>query len=228
MVIGLSERADHPLSQLHRLHGSLFTVKCSQEFCNYSRQNDFQDPIVPALAIPRAAGNLGPSAEDKTGQQATKSIHDAMQFKDNQESSSTVLGPDWAAANGELDISDSSVEIPRLIDADLPHCPQCKDGLLRPGVVWFGEPMPEDTLEFVDNWCGESKVDLVIVVGTSAKVFPAASYIDVGRENGARVAVVNMDPSHLPRGGLKEGDWFFQGDASVILPEILKGVIGDI
>lgn len=203
-------------------------MKCSQEFCNYSRQNDFQDPIVPALAIPRATGDLKPSTGDNTGEQATKAIYDAMQFRENQGNGTTTLGPDWAAGNGELDISDPSVDIPRLSDADLPHCPQCKDGLLRPGVVWFGEPLPEDTIEFVDKWSKESKVDLVIVVGTSAKVFPAASYIDVGRDNGARVAVVNMDPGHLPRGGLKDGDWFFQGDASVILPEILKGVIGEI
>jgi hypothetical protein len=37
-----------------------------------------------------------------------------------------------------------------------------------------------------------------------------------------------MDRNDVGYSGLKKGDWFFQGDAGVIVPEILKGVIGDI
>lgn len=226
VLLGLSERADHPEPQLQRLHGSLFKVQCSEEDCGYYRTNDFQDPIVPALAIPRAFGQLNASAEDKTGEQATNKIYEAMNLNEGDD---TARGSNPAgAARHELDISDESVQIPELTEDDLPHCPECKTGLLRPGVVWFGEPLPTDTLGTVEDWVDESKVDLVLVVGTSAQVFPAAAYIDEGRSKGARVAVVNMDPSHLPRSGLEEGDWFFQGDASVILPEILKPVIGDI
>jgi hypothetical protein len=37
-----------------------------------------------------------------------------------------------------------------------------------------------------------------------------------------------MDPNDVGYNGLETGDWFFQGDAGVIVPEILKSVIGEI
>ncbi|EFE42962.1 hypothetical protein TRV_02327 [Trichophyton verrucosum HKI 0517] len=215
-VDGLSERADHPESQLHRLHGSLFTVKCASEYCTYSRDNDFQDPLVPCLAIPKAGPQLNPSTDDKTGEQAAKAIHAALDEK---------ISP---SRGEDLDISDANVPIPSLTEDDLPHCPKCSTGLLRPGVVWFGEELPNDTLDSIDKFLNEGPVDLVLVIGTSAQVFPAALYIEEGRDRGARVAVINMDATHLPNGGLEPTDWLFQGDSSVILPEILKEVIGEI
>lgn len=123
--------------------------------------------------------------------------------------------------------------LPELDIQHLPHCPQCKHGLLRPGVVWFGEMLPEKVLTDIETWMGEqrdpaAKIDLIMVIGTSAKVYPAAGFVDRARAQGARVAIVNMDPNDVPAGGLREGDWFFQGDAAKILPEILKGEIGEI
>ncbi|EEQ32110.1 hypothetical protein McanMca71_005499 [Microsporum canis] len=221
-VDGLSERANHPESQLHRLHGSLFTVKCSSEYCTYSRDNDFQDPLVPCLAIPKAGNQLNPSTEDNTGEQAAKAIHAALDEK------VAATGPSWSPAGEDLDISDEAVPIPHLTEADLPHCPQCSSALLRPGVVWFGEELPDDTLDGIEKFLDEGPVDLVLVIGTSAQVFPAALYVEHGRDRGARVAVINMDATHVPQSGLYATDWLFQGDASVILPEILKDIIGDL
>ncbi|KAF3492342.1 uncharacterized protein GIQ15_01859 [Arthroderma uncinatum] len=214
-VDGLSERADHPEAQLHRLHGSLFTVKCSSEYCTYSRDNDYQDPLVPCLAIPKAGTQLNPSTGDHTGEQAARAIHQALDER-------------AAAAGQDLDISDISIPIPQLTEDDLPHCQKCRNALLRPGVVWFGESLPDDTLDSVERFLDEGPIDLVLVIGTSAQVFPAAEYVEEGRHRGARVAVVNMDPTHVPPGGVGPQDWLFQGDASVILPEILKDIIGEI
>ncbi|KAI9826626.1 MAG: hypothetical protein M1832_006222 [Thelocarpon impressellum] len=118
---------------------------------------------------------------------------------------------------------------------ELPHCPTCTTGLLRPGVVWFGEPLPEQTLTAVDDWIASApKIDLMLVIGTGARVYPAAAYVDAAKAKGARVAVVNMDRADEPKcsGGLQTGkggrDWFFEGDAGVIVPEILKSVIGKV
>ena len=135
------------------------------------------------------------------------------------------------AESKDLDISDDRVELPELGKEDLPRCPQCKEGILRPGVVWFGEVLPEKTLREVDEFIENSpKIDLILVIGTSAKVFPAAGYVETARGKGAKVAVINMDKTDIPGGryGMQKGDWFFEGDASVILPEILEGEIGDI
>ncbi|KAJ9318624.1 hypothetical protein DTO271D3_1286 [Paecilomyces variotii] len=213
-VDGLSQRANHPPEQLHLLHGSLFDVKCTSFYCDYSRKDDFTDPIVPALAIPKTGPEPKPSADDKTGEEATNSLYSAME--------SRLAQPGFE--QGESDISDARVPIPELTSDDLPHCPKCNTGLLRPGVVWFGESLPSRTLNAVDRWIISGPIDLILVIGTSAKVWPAAGYVDKARQMGARVAVINMDSNDVPGGpnGLKPGDWFFQGDAGTIVPEILK------
>jgi NAD-dependent SIR2 family protein deacetylase len=134
-----------------------------------------------------------------------------------------------ARAARELDISDINVDIPELDYSHLPKCPECKRGLLRPGVVWFGESLPRDVMDDVDAFCSnKEKIDLIMVIGTSAKVYPAAGYVDMARMKGARVAIINMDANDVPAGGLYNGDWFFQGDAAQIVPELLKSVIGEI
>lgn len=112
---------------------------------------------------------------------------------------------------------------------DLPKCPECKTGLLRPGVVWFGEALPEDTIEEIDTWIAEKRVDLCLVIGTTATVYPAAGYVEEARQAGARIVVINMDSEELgAASGLRKGDFLFEGDASTILPDILKPIIGDL
>lgn len=213
---GLSQRAEHPKNQLHLLHGSLFNIKCTSFYCSYSRDNDFTDPIVPALAIPRTS-EPELSTSDKTGQEATKSLHSALESGKEQ----------WSEQPGgtEVDLSDESIPMPELSPEVLPHCPNCKEGLLRPGVVWFGETLPLHTLDSVDQWLGAGDVDLMLVIGTSSRVYPAAGYVDKARARGARIAVVNMDANDVGSSGLGADDWMFQGDAGAIVPEILRGVI---
>lgn len=219
-ILGLSQRAGHPEAQLHEFHGSLLTVKCAGLYCKYSEKNNLKDPICPALALPQAGPQPEPATDDNTGEKAAEALTQAL----NASASQPLLNP-W-----ELDIADASVPLPGIPESELPHCPNCGTGLLRPGVVWFGEALPEDVMEALDGWIetpGEN-IDLILVVGTSAAVNPAAGYVEIAKKKGARVAVVNMDKSHLPQSGMRKRDWFFEGDASVILPEILKPIIGEI
>jgi len=198
----------------------LFDIRCTSFYCNYTEQNNFKDPIVPALAIPTTDAEPAPSTTDNTGAEATNSLYHAMQ--------SVNAG---SRAIRELDISDDRVEIPQIPRNELPRCPKCGDGLLRPGVVWFGEMLPSETVSAVENFIEESEqIDLILVIGTSSKVYPAAGYVDQARAKGAKVAVINTDIADVPGGehGLARVDWFFQGDAGVIVPEILKPVIGDV
>lgn len=114
--------------------------------------------------------------------------------------------------------------------AELPHCPKCKTGLQRPGVVWFGESLPQDTISEVDAWIARGKIDLMLVIGTTAIVYPAAQYVTTARKKGARIVVVNMeakDEELGTAGNLGRKDFLFQGDAGNIVPEILKSVIGE-
>lgn len=203
-VDGLSPRAGHPPEQLKLLHGNLFDVKCWDEHgCGYKRENDFTDPIVPALALPVDEPNLAPDAQLKAATKAKNAL---------------LKG---------ADISDINVPIPSLSPEDLPQCPSCHKNLLRPGVVWFGEGLPEDVLRGVDVFFSKpEKIDLMLVIGTSSKVYPAAGYTHIARGKGARVAVINMDRADAT--SLTSKDWFFEGDAAVIIPEILKSVIGEV
>jgi NAD-dependent deacetylase sirtuin 5 len=131
--------------------------------------------------------------------------------------------------NRDLDISDVNVSLPSLIREDLPQCPKCNKNLLRPGVVWFGEQLPTKVLKTIEEYLDEEEdIDLILVIGTSAKVYPAAGYVDAARDHGARVAVINMDEKDVPAGGWMEGDWFFQGDAAEIIPALLRPTIGEV
>lgn len=200
-MVGLSQRAGHPPEKLQLLHGSLFNVKCTSFYCNYHDQN-FNDPIAPALRIPH----------DESDPTTNKARHTLEEFEGK-----------------ELDISNEDVELPTIQVSDLPKCPKCNKGLLRPGVVWFGESLPSKVISTVDQFITDSqKIDLILVIGTSARVYPAAGYVDRARAKGARVAVVNMDRGDTPASGVSDQDWFFKGDAAEIVPQLLKNVVGEV
>jgi NAD-dependent deacetylase sirtuin 5 len=91
---------------------------------------------------------------------------------------------------------------------DLPKCPRCAS-LLRPGVVWFGEGYTDETLHKIDSWL--SGADLILVVGTSGTVWPAAGYADLVRLRGGKVAVFNVDDDD-------GADWMFTGKCESTLP----------
>ncbi|KAI0166642.1 DHS-like NAD/FAD-binding domain-containing protein [Xylariaceae sp. FL1272] len=125
-----------------------------------------------------------------------------------------------------MPLLDPTVPVPEVKKEDLPLCPNCKEGLLRPGVVWFGESLDGDMLRGVDNWIAQEKVDLMLVIGTSAVVQPAAGYVRKAQRKGAVVAVVNPDQDSAQ--ALTSKDYFFQGSAAEILPELFEGVLGKI
>jgi len=94
-----------------------------------------------------------------------------------------------------------------------PHC-AC-GGLARPGVVWFGEPLPEGMMQEAEHAAASAQVFLVI--GTSATVHPAASLIPYARKSGARVIEINPEPG--PLNGL--ADCTIPGPAGEWLPQLL-------
>jgi NAD-dependent deacetylase len=77
---------------------------------------------------------------------------------------------------------------------DPPHCADC-GGLVRPGVVWFGELLPAQPWDRAVA-CAES-CDLAVVVGTSGVVYPAAGLPSIARGAGAAVVEINPEPTDL-------------------------------
>ncbi|KAK7206118.1 DHS-like NAD/FAD-binding domain-containing protein [Myxozyma melibiosi] len=149
-------------------------------------------------------------------------------YCDHSESNNTTHPLTPALANPE-----SHAYIP---SADLPHCPQCRTGLLRPGVVWFGEPLPYDVIRAADAFFDQGKVDLILVIGTSGSVYPAASYVDRVRAQNGKVAIFNIDVDDLDSDeeslvGLPDSErmkWVFKGDAAEWVPKALEPIIGKI
>ncbi len=74
----------------------------------------------------------------------------------------------------------------------LRDCPAC-GALLRPAVVWFGEAMPPEAWDTAERACRDC--DVLLVIGTSAVVYPAAGLIGVAKAAGAGIIVVNTQPS---------------------------------
>ena len=77
-----------------------------------------------------------------------------------------------------------------------PRCP-C-GGLIRPDVVWFGEGLPDDAWN--SSVEAVAKADVVIVVGTSSVVYPAAGLPEAAVANGIPVIEVNPQPTPLSAG----------------------------
>lgn len=102
--------------------------------------------------------------------------------------------------------------------------PRCKCGaLLRPEVVWFGEPLPAHVLEAA--YRASQRCDVMLVIGTSAVVQPAASLPIVALQKGAHVIEIN--PQETPLSPLVYRA--IRGPAAVELPKLWaewKKVIG--
>jgi NAD-dependent deacetylase len=70
-----------------------------------------------------------------------------------------------------------------------PVCDRC-GGLLRPGVVWFGESLdPQD----ITAATAAADCDVFLTIGTSAIVYPAAGLLDIARSHGAATVEINPD-----------------------------------
>jgi NAD-dependent deacetylase len=75
-----------------------------------------------------------------------------------------------------------------------PACPVCAKRL-RPAVVWFGEALPVGAIEAA--FAAAQRCDVLVVIGTSGVVQPAASLADLAKVHGARVVEINPNPSEL-------------------------------
>jgi len=99
-----------------------------------------------------------------------------------------------------------------------PRCSRCSS-LLKPDVVFFGEPIPWEAQMMSLK---ESKsCDAVLVIGTSAVVYPAASIPVTAKERGAIIIEINTEPTPLTDG---TSDYLILGSAGKIIPAIIEEV----
>jgi NAD-dependent deacetylase len=95
-----------------------------------------------------------------------------------------------------------------------PACADCGN-LVRPAVVWFGEMLPAGAFEAAERAARDC--ELLLVVGTSGAVWPAAGLAATARRAGAKVAIVNPDASEID----DQAHWILRGSAAGTLPRLL-------
>jgi NAD-dependent deacetylase len=96
-----------------------------------------------------------------------------------------------------------------------PHCATC-GGRIRPGVVWFGESLPE--LEWAAAREAARNCDAFLCIGTSSLVQPAASLTDIAIRAGAVTVQVNPNPTDID----SAVTCAIRGLAGEVLPQIVR------
>ena len=110
--------------------------------------------------------------------------------------------------------------IPLDPDREYTHAPHCDcGGLMKPDIVFFGEMIPPYAQ--AESTSLAQRAGVVIVVGTSATVYPAAGLPPLAKSHGAYIIECNLEPTDFtPR----ITDTFLQGRAGETLPRLLQEV----
>jgi NAD-dependent deacetylase len=107
-------------------------------------------------------------------------------------------------------LEDRRLQLPELP----PRCTEC-GGLMRPGVVWFGESLPREAWRRAE--AAARACEVFLVAGTSAQVYPAAGLIELAAGSGARVIEVNLEETPFS----EAVDLSFRGKCGEILPQLV-------
>jgi len=125
---------------------------------------------------------------------------------------SEIHGNIWKVRCTRCGRMDENREVPITI---LPSCAAC-GGLLRPHIVWFGESLAKEDLNRSYEALG--RCELLLIIGTSGIVYPAASFAPVAKAAGAFVVEINLDATPQT----EVVDVSLQGRAKEVVPELLS------
>lgn len=107
----------------------------------------------------------------------------------------------------------SASTVRHLSRADLPLCPSCA-APLRPDIVWFGEALdPEAVQRAID---AVRTCDVLLVIGTSAVVYPVAAFPSMAKRAQATIVEVNVEATPVT----SDADVVLRGPSGAILPEV--------
>jgi len=100
---------------------------------------------------------------------------------------------------------------------EVPDCPDCK-GILKPDAVFFGEALPQETLQEAIH--RSRNCDLFIVIGSTLVIYPAAYIPTYAVEAGAKLAIVNLTSTPFDHYAAVA----IQGGAGEIMPRVMERV----
>jgi NAD-dependent deacetylase len=101
-----------------------------------------------------------------------------------------------------------------------PPVPRCAcGGVLKPDIVFFEEALPREVFDRAKRAAMEC--ELMLVVGSSLEVMPVGYLPSIAVETGARLIVVNRDPTGMDG----EADVLLRGDVAEVLPRLVTGAL---
>ncbi len=106
-----------------------------------------------------------------------------------------------------------------LTQGEPPRCPNCR-AFLKPDIVLFEEMLPVEAWEEAQHHC--EKADLLLVIGSSLEVIPAAQLPLYTLENGGKVAIITLSPTYLDH----EATLVLHRDVLEVIPPIATLVLG--
>jgi NAD-dependent deacetylase len=115
-----------------------------------------------------------------------------------------------------LSCGETATDVPRPCPAPR-RCRAC-GGLVRPGVVWFGEAIPAGPLERA--FAAAGACDVFMSIGTSSLVYPAAGLASRARQAGTILVEINPEPTDLTR----HADFALAGPSGQVLPALCQAV----
>lgn len=96
----------------------------------------------------------------------------------------------------------------------IPSCPQC-GGVVKPDIILFGESLDPSILLTARQQA--AACDVLLIAGTTLLVTPAAELPEIAKANGARIIVINYDPTPID----DAADVLLRGDINQVLPELV-------
>jgi NAD-dependent deacetylase len=112
---------------------------------------------------------------------------------------------------------DCAASVADVGDAEVPTCIRC-GGIVRPGVVWFGEAIAEHSLD--QSFSAAASCDVFFSIGTSSLVYPTAGLAEAALESGALVVEINPEPTELSR----KFHVSIAATSARILPEVINSL----
>jgi len=107
--------------------------------------------------------------------------------------------------------------VDRIAQQDVPTCDRC-GGSLKPDVILFGEPLPKRAFDQAVKKVRSA--ELLLTVGTSLEVYPAASLPEIAKKSGAKI--ISIDSERTAWDDLC--DYKVNGPAGEILPRIVQAI----
>jgi NAD-dependent deacetylase len=98
---------------------------------------------------------------------------------------------------------------------EIPLCPHCRS-MLKPDIVLYKEMLPQEIWKSADIL--SEKCDLMVVVGSSLEVFPAASIPYQAVENASNLMIINLSATQLD----SRAQFIIRDDVNFILPKIVE------